>query len=221
MTDFDRYARSYEAIHAENLAGSGESPSYFAAYKQRVLERMLGRDFERPVLDFGCGIGALTELLSRSFRQVDGYDNSAESLRLARTRAPFARFFERVEAIPTAHYGAVVLANVLHHVPPADRPALLRTVGSTVAPGGRLIVFEHNRLNPITRRVVSACPFDDGASLLHPWEVKRLLRGAGLRAVALDFIVFFPRILRAARPLEPFLAWLPLGAQVCAWGTRQ
>ena len=221
MTDFDTHARSYEAIHAENVAGSGESPSYFAAYKQRILERMLGTQFERPVLDFGCGIGTLTALLSRSFGEVDGYDTSAESLRLARTRAPGARFFERVEAIPTEHYGAAVLANVLHHVPPADRPRLLRTAAAKVAPGGRLIVFEHNRLNPITRRVVSACPFDDGASLLYPWELKRLLRAAGLSAVALDFIVFFPKILRAARPLEPFLAWLPLGAQVCAWGTRQ
>jgi hypothetical protein len=90
-----------------------------------------------------------------------------------------------------------------------------------VARGGRVIVFEHNALNPITRRAVSACPFDDGASLLYPWEVRRLLRGAGLSAVALDFIVFFPRILRAARRLEPFLSWLPLGAQVCAWGTKK
>jgi len=221
VTDFDTYARSYEAIHAENVAGSGEPPSYFAAYKQQVLERMLGRDLGRAILDFGCGIGTLTALLSRSFREVDGYDTSAESLSVARTRAPGARFFERVEAIPREHYGAVVLANVLHHVPPADRPALLRTAAEMVARGGRVIVFEHNALNPITRRVVSACPFDDGASLLYAWEVRRLLRGAGLSAVALDFIVFFPRILRAARRLEPFLSWLPLGAQVCAWGTKK
>jgi SAM-dependent methyltransferase len=221
VTDFDTYARSYETIHAENLTPGGEPPSYFATYKQRVLERILGRQFERPVLDFGCGIGTLTALLSRSFRLVDGYDTSTESLRVARSRAPDARFFERAEAIPKEHYGAVVLANVLHHVPSVDRPGLLRTAAATVASGGRLIVFEHNPLNPITRRVVSACPFDHGTSLLYPREVRSLLRGAGLSAVALDFIVFFPRMLRAARPLEPFLAWLPLGAQVCAWGIRQ
>jgi SAM-dependent methyltransferase len=220
VNEFDTYARSYEAIHAENVAGSGESPAYFAGYKQQVLERILGKDFERPVLDFGCGIGMLTALLARSFRDVDGYDPSTESLREARTRAPGPRFFERIEAIPRAHYGAVVLANVLHHVPPVDRPRLLRTAMPMLAAGGRLIVFEHNRLNPVTRRVVSACPFDDGVSLLYPWEVKGLLRSAGLSAVALEFIVFFPRLLRAARPLEAFLAWLPLGAQVCAWGTK-
>jgi len=218
--EFDRYAGSYEALHAENVAPSGEAPSYFAAYKQHVLERMLGKGFERPILDFGCGIGALTTLLARSFRQVHGYDPSTESVRLARASAPAAQFFERSDAIPRSHYGAVVVANVLHHLPPAERGALLANVTSLLRPEGRLVVFEHNALNPITRRVVAACPFDEGARLLYPWQVKALLRGAGLRDVGLDFIVFFPKALRIARGLEPRLAWLPLGAQVCAWGIR-
>jgi 2-polyprenyl-3-methyl-5-hydroxy-6-metoxy-1,4-benzoquinol methylase len=221
VNDFDRYAASYEALHAENVAPSGEAPSYFAEYKRRVLERLLGRDFDRPLLDFGCGIGALTSVLARSFRNVHGYDPSTESVKLARARDPAAQFFERAEGIPREHYGAVVLANVLHHLPQTERPKLLATATSLLSPAGHLIVFEHNALNPVTRRVVSACPFDDGARLLHPWEVKRLLREAGLRDVGLDFIVFFPKALRFARSLEPKLAWLPLGAQVCAWGIRQ
>lgn len=221
MTDFDKHARSYEAVHAGNLGPSGETPAYFARYKQRVVERILGRGFALPLLDFGCGIGALTALLARSFCRVDGYDPSRESLELAQARAPSARFFDRADALPSGHYGAVVLANVLHHVAPAERPQLLRSVAALLASGGTLIVFEHNRLNPVTRRVVSACPFDDGAQLLHPAELKRLLREAALADVALDYIVFFPRALRLLRPLEPWLARLPLGAQVCAWGRHQ
>jgi 2-polyprenyl-3-methyl-5-hydroxy-6-metoxy-1,4-benzoquinol methylase len=221
MSEFDKHARSYEKTHAQNLRPSGEPPAYFARYKQQVLERILGRGFAGPVLDFGCGIGTLTALLAESFATVDGYDPSGESLSLARARVPAARFFERIDALAAGHYGAVVLANVLHHVPPAERPSLLRTVAALLAPGGALVVFEHNRLNPITRSVVSGCAFDDGARLLHPREVKALLREIGLAAVALDYIVFFPRALRALRPLEPWLARLPLGAQVCAWGRNQ
>ncbi|HEY5676458.1 MAG TPA: class I SAM-dependent methyltransferase [Myxococcales bacterium] len=221
MTEFDKHARSYEAVHAGNLAPSGEAPAYFARYKQRVVERILGSGFDGPVLDFGCGIGMLTGLLAGSFRQVHGYDPSRESLELARARAPSARFFDDADALPRRHYGAVVLANVLHHVAPPERPRLLRSVAALLGPGGTLIVFEHNRLNPVTRRVVSACPFDDGAQLLHPREVKRLLREAALADVALDYIVFFPRALRLFRPLEPWLARLPLGAQVCGWGRNQ
>jgi len=221
MTDFDEHARYYEALHAENLAPSGEAPGYFASYKQGVVERILGPGYSAPLLDYGCGVGMLTALLARSFPAVDGYDPSRKSLELARARAPAARFFDRPDALPPAHYGAVVLANVLHHVAPEERPQLLRAVAALLAPGGTLVVFEHNRLNPVTRRVVSACPFDDGARLLHPREVKRLVRGAGLSGVALDYIVFFPRALRLLRPLEPWLARLPLGAQVCAWGRNQ
>lgn len=221
MTDFDEHARTYEAIHARSLGPSGETPEYFARYKQRVLERILGRGFSGPVLDFGCGIGALTALLARSFPDVHGYDPSRESLELARARAPAARFFHRADALPSGHYGAVVLANVLHHVPAAERPQLVRGAAALLAPGGTLVVFEHNRLNPLTRRVVSACPFDEGAQLLHPGEVKSLLREAALADVALDYIVFFPRALRLLRPLEPWLACLPLGAQVCGWGRNQ
>lgn len=219
--DFDKYAGSYEALHAENVAASGEPPSYFAAYKRDVLQRLLGTRFDAPLLDFGCGIGCLTELLVRSFPEVHGHDPSLGSLKEARSRAPGARFFDRTGELPKAHYGAVVLANVLHHLAPSERPAILSTATSLLRSGGRLVVFEHNPLNPLTRRTVALCPFDEGARLLYPWQVKALLRGAGLAAVALDFIVFFPRLLRVARPLEPRLGWLPLGAQVCAWGIRK
>jgi SAM-dependent methyltransferase len=219
--DFDKHAATYEQVHAQNVRPSGEDPSYFARYKLWILERLLGRGFAQPVLDFGCGVGTLTALLISSFPRVDGYDPSAESLKLARLRASSARFLDRMDAIPDSHYGAVILANVLHHVPAGQRAGLLRKLAAALSPNGSLIVFEHNRLNPVTRRVVSACPFDDGAQLLFPGEVKRLLRGAGLAAVRLDHIVFFPRPLRLVRALEPWLRWLPLGAQVCAWGRKQ
>src|SRR5580693_2805971 len=83
QAEFDRYAGSYEAMHATSIAASGESTEYFAVYKQKVLERLLGEGFDRPVLDFGCGIGNLTHLLAESFPTVHGYDPSSESAHLA------------------------------------------------------------------------------------------------------------------------------------------
>jgi SAM-dependent methyltransferase len=219
--EFDQYAHSYEDMHAAHITLSGESPDYFAIYKQKLLERLLGKGFSQPVLDFGCGIGNLTRFLTQSFPVVHGYDPSSDSAELARKRAPGATFFDDTEALPKNHYGAAVLANVLHHVPPANRPRLLNIVAGTLALGGKLVIFEHNPLNPLTRRVVAACPFDENAELLFPWMTKKLLRGAGLKKTALDYIVFFPHGLARMRPLEPRLAWLPLGAQVCAWGTKE
>jgi 2-polyprenyl-3-methyl-5-hydroxy-6-metoxy-1,4-benzoquinol methylase len=221
QAEFDRYAGSYRDMHASSVAVSGEAPEYFAIYKQKVLERMLGARFDRPVLDFGCGIGNLTLHLAKSFETVHGYDPSAESVKLAATRAPKATFFHETEALPKDHYGAAVIANVLHHVPVADRLSLLRGVADTLAPGGRLIIFEHNPWNPVTRHAVRSCAFDDNAILLSPREVRRLLKATGLTDVELDYIVFFPRALAFARGLEASLRRVPLGAQVFAWGVKR
>ena len=219
--EFDRYARSYEEMHRASIGASGESPEYFHEYKLAHLERLLGKHFDAPVLDFGCGIGNLTLLFVRSFRVVHGYDPSTESITRARERAKGATFTDDEAALPREHFGAIVLSGVLHHVPPRERRKLLSTVIDLLAPGGRVVIFEHNPLNPLTRRAVADCPFDDNAVLLYPWEVNRLLRAAGLRDVEREYIVFFPHLLAGLRPLEPRLSWLPIGAQVCAWGFKR
>jgi SAM-dependent methyltransferase len=220
FAEFDEYARTYQEMLVKSISASGSPPEYFSEYKAKYLRRLLGKAFDAPLLDFGCGIGNLITFLADAFPVVHGYDPSVESVKLAKKRAPAATFFHKAADVPRGHYGAAVLANVLHHVPVAERPSVMRTVVSTLAPGGRVVIFEHNRLNPVTRHAVEICPFDKDAILLYPREVKRLLVDAELAGVTLEYIVFFPGVLRTLRPLEPKLGWLPLGAQVCAWGTK-
>lgn len=216
--EFDRHASAYDEMHVASIRASGEGPEYFAIYKQKFLERLLGR-LDAPILDFGCGIGNLTHLLEESFAEVHGYDPSSKSVAIARERAGRATFFDDEASIPDG-YGAIVLANVLHHVPRLERRDLVRKLATKLRPGGRLVIFEHNPLNPLTVKAVRDCPFDEGVELLYPWEVKDLLSGARLGARELDYIVFFPKALERLRPFERFLARVPIGAQVCAWGER-
>jgi hypothetical protein len=86
--------------------------------------------------------------------------------------------------------------------------------------GGRMAIFEHNPLNPLTRWIVSHCAFDTGAVLLWPAEVSRLFRSVNMSGTRLDYIEFFPGFLAVLRPLEPFLRWFPAGAQYCMIGTK-
>jgi SAM-dependent methyltransferase len=150
---------------------------------------------------------------------VEGYDPSVESINIARSRMPGARFHTAAASVPDGHFGAAVLSGVLHHVSPRERPGLLQLVRQKLAPGGRLVIFEHNPFNPLTRRAVEACPFDDDAELVWPRSLRRLVAGAGFHNVRLDYIVFFPRLLRALRPLEPYLGRVFLGAQTMTLGT--
>jgi len=180
----------------------------------------LGVSRDEAVLDWGCGVGNVLGPLAGTFREVHGYDPSSESLKLAARRVPDARLHARPADVPSDHFGAAVLSGVLHHVPENEHEALVQEVRTKLRPGGRIVVFEHNPLNPVTRRAVATCEFDDDAVLLWPWQARRLLVRAGLRDVRLEFIVFFPRPLAVLRPLEPRLGWLPFGAQIMAVGAR-
>jgi hypothetical protein len=86
--------------------------------------------------------------------------------------------------------------------------------------GGRLIVIEHNPINPFTRHVVATCPFDKGVVLLPRRQTRQLARDAGLTVDKADFIVFFPRPLTMFRFLEPALTRCPLGAQYAVVGVK-
>jgi 2-polyprenyl-3-methyl-5-hydroxy-6-metoxy-1,4-benzoquinol methylase len=207
---FDRHAKAYDELHAASIKASGESTTYFAEYKLECLRRL---GAEEPILDFGCGIGNLTEQLVKSYGAVHGYDPSRESLEVAKPRAPGATLHHSLADVPSGTFRTAVLAGVLHHVEPKARVALLADVRDKLAPGGRVVVFEHNPFNPLTRRAVAACEFDDDAILLWPWQLRRNLADAGFAGVDLRYIVFFPKLLAALRPLEPKLGWLFMGAQ--------
>ncbi len=214
---FDRHAEAYDELLASSIKASGETTTYFAEYKLHCLERL---GIGEPILDFGCGIGSLTEQLVKTFSRVHGYDPSTESLRVAKERAPRATFHAELGDVPDAAFETAVLAGVLHHVEPRGRGALLGDVRQKLGPGGRVVVFEHNPINPLTRRAVAACAFDDDAILLWPWQVTRVLSQAGFVDVDLRYIVFFPRFLAALRPLEPKLARLWFGAQTMCTATK-
>lgn len=218
MSEFDAFAGSYEEDHKSSISASGEDPSYFHDYKIACLDRLeraagnVG-PYAEPLLDFGCGIGNLTERLVGTYAEVHAYDPSEKSMARARERAPRATFHADARTLPRGHFGTVVLSGVLHHVAPSARVALLSTVGQLLAPGGKVVVFEHNPLNPLTLKAVKDCAFDDDAVLLFPWEAKRVLRQAGFDRVDLDYIVFFPRALSFLRRLEPSLRRVVVGAQ--------
>lgn len=224
MTDknaakFDAYAAEYERLHAESVSVTGEETDYFARYKVDCMVREGVRPDER-VLDFGCGIGNTMVQLVERFRNVHGYEPSKVSAQRARERASGATVYDEVSLVPSASFSVAVLSCVLHHVPPAERAGVMSQVIKALAPGGRLFIFEHNPWNPLTRRAVAACPFDDDAILLGSREQRSLLARAGFEEIALDYIVFFPKRLSFLRRFEPKLAWLPLGAQVMTRGRK-
>ncbi len=222
VAEFDKFAEAYLASHAENIRISGEDPEYFARYKIDFVRALWDRERRREpaaVLDFGTGIGASLPHLKTAFpgARLVGLDVSQRSLEVAERRFPGAAELVRYDGdlIPLAEGGfdLVFSACVFHHIPEAEHGRLFGQIRRLLRPGGRLVVFEHNPLNPVTRHIVATCPFDENAVLIPAPVLARRQREAGFKRVRTTFTGFFPGALRALRPLEGALGWAPLGAQ--------
>ncbi len=232
--EFDKFADEYLAVHARNVALSGEDPDFFARAKvAEVRRRWSAARWPEPhrILDFGSGIGASLPHLHSAFPDavLTALDVSARSLAISADRqGPIAErvLWDGEETVPAPEtgYDLIFTACVFHHIPAERHEALFTALRSSLARGeapngeggGALVVFEHNPANPVTRYIVATCPFDENAVLIAPRTLAARLRRGGLTRISLRFTGFFPKALAALRPLEPALAWAPIGAQYYA-----
>lgn len=222
--EFDAYVDEYDAQHRASIRLSGEDPAYFAEYKVQELRRLATLEgMDAPtVIDFGSGLGNSIPAFRRHFpaSHVTQADVSKESLACARRlhggREPQLLIKENRIPVPDGAYDLAFVACVFHHIPEAEHGAVLRELRRVVRPGGRVVIFEHNPFNPLTRHAVANCPFDRDAVLIDARTMTRRLRDAGWKAPCAQFHVFVPSILRALRRVEPWLRWCPIGAQYAA-----
>lgn len=225
--EFDKFADEYHASLVKGIAVSGESPEYFSEYKIADIARECPAQAQAlygsvSMLDFGAGIGNSVPYVRQHFpnAQLTCLDLSQRSLDVAAQRfASQAHYVPFNGAqIPYAdhHFDIAYAMCVFHHINHADHPALLQELKRVIKPGGSLFIFEHNPFNPLTVQVVNNCPFDENAHLIRAAQMKRRMLGAGFRSANVRYRVFFPHFLRALRPLEAALAWLPLGGQYFA-----
>jgi ubiquinone/menaquinone biosynthesis C-methylase UbiE len=212
--EFDRHAKSYDRVLLDSMPAGMAEDGYFARYKVDLMARHMRGSVVDTVLDFGCGIGRSLTFIREAFptARIAGFDESAQSLEIAR-QAGDARLTSDWAEVASESFDCIFAANVFHHIAPDDRPAWLERCGRALSARGRLFWFEHNPLNPVTRRVFERCPFDVGASMIGRAEALGLMDKAGLQVARTGYTLFFPKPLALLRPLEPMLRWLPLGAQ--------
>jgi SAM-dependent methyltransferase len=226
IAEFDALADDYHAQHKANIAISGEEPEYFARYKIEDLAGLVAarRAPCRDILDFGSGIGNSIPHFRACFAgsRLTCSDVSQRSLDIASTRFPGAEAFLPINegiGLASASQDIVFSACVFHHIPHDQHQFWLQELLRIVRPGGLLAIYEHNPLNPLTLRAVNTCPLDVNARLIAGFSMRKRVRDAGWRKARVDYRLFFPAALKALRPMEPSLAWLPLGAQyrLAAW----
>ncbi len=233
--EFDTYASDY-AAGMDNPVKSllGESADDFVAIRLnwmlRRMPELRGKDRGFRILDYGCGTATLLRLMAEAglTASLAGCDLSAGMLKEACRRwpqhLPVPELQRQDGSRTTFAAGSIdlaVISAVLHHVPPAERPDVYAELQRLLRPGGTLVVFEHNPLNPVTRYVVAHTPIDRNAILLRAPEVCGALRHMAFDRPRVGYLMFLPPRLSALAPVEHMLGWLPLGAQYAVTAQRR
>lgn len=222
INEFDKFANDYNEEHNECVGEiSGTDRDYFSEYKVKELKRIEILKESGLWLDLGCGDGNTSRFVHKYFPNYTyhGIDVSKKSVKVAKEKNQFNDFFSVYDG---AHinqedntYDVIYVSTVLHHVPPEQWKSLLTECKRVLKPEGKLVIFEHNPWNPVTRKIVKDCVFDEDATLISSSECRKLLSDIGYKDIKNRYTVFFPRkgIFNSILWLEKYLVWCPLGGQ--------
>lgn len=213
--DFDDYTENYNQLLKEGTGFFSSSEEYFARYKVDLVRKQVHTPANR-ILEYGCGIGRNIPFLQRAFPNavIMGSDISGASLEIARRDNMGVEFFLEDENFESTNlFDVIFVAGVFHHIPVVQRAEVAKTLFKRLSPSGQLFVFEHNPFNPVTRRIVNNCPYDEDAVLLKPSELKKILSEAALVVERKAYCLFVPPSLSVLARMESRLGWLPLGGQ--------
>lgn len=217
---FGAYEHSYGRAVDDVVAFSHQGHEFFTRAKVLrlidVVTRQLGNPSSQRVLDIGCGPGATDAMLVPHVGHLSGVDVSQAMVDQARRTTPAADYQVYDGAVlpyDDDAFDVTFAICVLHHVEPRHWAAFTAEIGRVTRPGGLSIVFEHNPYNPLTRRAVRECPFDDGVTLLTRRTSMDLCGGAAQKVVESRYMLFVPIDQEISAAADRILGRVPLGGQ--------
>jgi len=217
--EFDDVSGRYGDAVSEAIPIAGASSSYFIKVKAEYLLdeiRKSGNPADMKALDLGCGVGSFHPYLKDKFATLTGVDISEQSLAQARQNNSFVDYIaydgENLDMADDSQ-DVVFASCVLHHVPLEKRAIFMSNAFRILKPGGLMLIFEHNTRNPLTRKTIKACPFDDDAIMLPPSELSALFKTAGFHQSKTTYILNLPTFGRVTRKLDGVIGVLGMGAQ--------
>jgi ubiquinone/menaquinone biosynthesis C-methylase UbiE len=218
---FDAYSDNYKNILAKSTGENIESASFFASQKVSHLARCNHSSHSlQTILDYGCGVGMSLRPLRQMFPKAEiiGVDPSQSSLDVAAKEhadchVKMLPLGELNQSSFAQHFDLIFISCVFHHIDAKQHVTTLNSLRTLCSPTGRVAIFEHNPANPVTRRIVRNCPFDEGVTLISPRTLRDRMAAAEWKRLRRSYISFVPPKLKQLKSLESILGWCPLGAQ--------
>jgi SAM-dependent methyltransferase len=129
---------NHEAYKADKLTPAAVADFYESGREDMAaivarLTAAAGRPPRGRALDFGCGVGRLTEAMCGHAEAVTGYDISPGMLAEARRRGGRAHY---VEELPDGPFDWINSRIVLQHIAPEQGCRLIEALGQRLAPEG-------------------------------------------------------------------------------------
>jgi SAM-dependent methyltransferase len=188
-----------------------------AHYRDRRLRAVGALLATGSILDVGCGTGELAEALAARGYAMTGLDDSLGMLRVAAGRGARRLVHGSSVSLPfrSASFDLAMTVATLHHVAEASDVRALLIEMVRVARGGRVLVWDHNPLNPYWPHLMRRLPQDqDGYRLVPLGEIVDGLRAAGARRIEVvrtGWIPEFapPLLLPLLRAMEAVLERMP------------
>ena len=219
-SEFDAHSETYSDEVNKAISFSGLDVDFFTRAKVErlvsLIERHIGNPRDLSALDVGCGVGNSHALLGKRIGRISGVDPSSECIVAAMKRNPDISYTVsdgNVLPFQDELFDVVFAICVMHHVPPEKWKLFISEMARVTKPGGMVLVFEHNPLNPLVRKVVSNCAFDKDAVLLRKGNLTRHMNEAGLKNVFGRYILTVPSISGWFRTVDDLLGLVPSGAQ--------
>ncbi|MDE7313090.1 MAG: class I SAM-dependent methyltransferase, partial [Eubacterium sp.] len=192
--------------------------------QQRVFGRSGGgeeKKYKIRVLDLGCGDGMNAIHFKEYFANMEyfGIDVSEASIAQAKelecTNVHFSCYDGKKIPFQDESFHIILIACVLHHIPHEEHKQLLLECKRVLKNNGSLYIFEHNPWNPVTRKIVNDCVFDEDADLVYRRKLVKAMQHAGFHNVKTAYIIFLPRkgLFHKFARVERWLKWCPFGGQ--------
>ena len=219
QTDFDTIAGIYDSVFAAHII-----EHYLHRRATYLLRHAAGEG--HTALDVGAGTGVLAERLhdiGLGVVALDPFPQMLGQLQQRRPDIPTVVAHGDDIPFPDEAFDLTYSVAVMHHI--AEPRLVHRTLAEMVRvtrPGGRILVWDHNPLNPYWSLLMRRVPQDSGAERLVPMpELRAGLEDAGAGVVRAERLGLVPdfvprRLLGAAAAVERVVEATPGLRCVCA-----
>ena len=175
------------------------------------------------LLDVGCGTGLLAQRLAREGYQVAGLDPSHGMLLQGGAALRYVQADGAALPFPDGVFDGAVTVAALHHIfEPRKVAATIGEMLRVTRPGGRVVIWDHNPLNPYWPLLMRRLPQDEEDTRLVPaGEILRAVHAADAKDVEVVRSGWVPDFapswaLGAFQMLEGVLEQLPLVKELSA-----